>query len=212
MTSRSFILLLPLALAACAGAPKGPAPVEDRAAPAQSRPSAPEAGAAKVKPYAQPVIPKPLVVESVPAKGNGQAQPAEPALATSPAAAAEPAPAAAPAEPPLPKESNPAVVALVDMSEAKARAGQYESAAAALESAMRRDPNDPRLPHRMAGIKLQMKQYGQAETWASKSNALATGDKELQRRNWRLIEAARRALGDAKGAAKAAVRASELGG
>jgi hypothetical protein len=210
MTTRLLLLFLPLALTACAGAPKGPAPVEDRAAPVKSKAATPEAGAARIKPYSEPAIPKPLTVESLPAANNGAAPPASPAPA--PTAPAEAPPAAAPAEPPLPRESNPAVVALVEMSETKARAGQYESAAAALESAMRRDPNDPRLPHRMAGIKLQMKQHGQAETWASKSNALAAGDKDLQRRNWRIIETARRALGDAKGAAKAAARASELGG
>ncbi|GMQ97502.1 MAG: hypothetical protein BMS9Abin15_1236 [Gammaproteobacteria bacterium] len=147
--------------------------------------------------------------------GDGQTDRAEPSDVTvtpyaeeavqEPAVIAEPKRAAPPS-----KRQNQAVVALVSISKTKEREGQLDSAAAALERALRIDPNDALLWHQLAGLRLRQRQPGQAESLASKSNALAADNRTLQAKNWRIIEQARRVLGDNKGASKAAKRAKAL--
>lgn len=104
----------------------------------------------------------------------------------------------------------PAVIALLDRADRQYQARDLDAAAASLERALRIEPRNPRLWHRLAGIRLEQGQYGQAVQMAGKSNSLAGGDTRLQARNWRLIAAARRAQGDVPGARAAEARASGL--
>jgi tetratricopeptide (TPR) repeat protein len=105
---------------------------------------------------------------------------------------------------------SPAVIALLDRADQQYRARDLDAAAASLERALRIEPRNPRLWHRLAAVRLEQGQYGQAVQMAGKSNSLAGGDTRLQARNWRLIAAARRAQGDAQGARAAEDRASRL--
>lgn len=105
---------------------------------------------------------------------------------------------------------SPAVIALLDRADQQYQAHDLDAAAASLERALRIEPRNPRLWHRLAAVRLEQGRYGQAVQMAGKSNSLAGGDTRLQARNWRLIAAARRAEGDAQGARAAEDRASRL--
>jgi len=110
---------------------------------------------------------------------------------------------------PAPK-ANPAVTSLVSIADNKIKSGDYDSAAAALERALRHDAKNADLWHRLAQVRLRQSQYEQAESVALKSNALANGNKSLMSRNWTLISKSRRLRGDAVGADQAEVRAYQL--
>ena len=80
------------------------------------------------------------------------------------------------------------LLAKVDVQEG---AQNWERAAALLERALRIEPRNAQLWHRLAQIRLQQGQYHAAENLARKSNTLARGDDQLQERNARLLKQAR---------------------
>lgn len=83
-----------------------------------------------------------------------------------------------------------AVAALLAKADQQEYQAHWEQAAALLERALRIEPRNARLWHRLAKIRLQEGRYGMAESLAQKSNALAKDDEELKRANAELIEAA----------------------
>ncbi len=105
---------------------------------------------------------------------------------------------------------SPAVVALLDSAGTQAQTGKLDSAAAALERALRIEPQNPSIWQRLAEVRLQQDQFEQAETLAHKSNSLAGNDPTVQARNWTIIAEARRARGDAPGARDAEAQAAKL--
>jgi tetratricopeptide (TPR) repeat protein len=111
----------------------------------------------------------------------------------------------------FPDSANAAVVALVDNADQQAAAGKPDSAAAAIERALRIEPRNATLWRRLAELRLSQRQPEQAENLAQKSNSLAGGDLRLQAANWRLIAEARTARDDASGAREARERAASLG-
>ena len=115
----------------------------------------------------------------------GSAQPIRPSLGGGERAAAEsPAP-----------RSGSAVVALLDSAGQQTRTGNLDSAAAALERALRLEPRNAEVWSRLAGIRLQQSQFDQAINLASKSNTLAGNNPTLVARNNRIIAQARQQLG-----------------
>jgi Tetratricopeptide repeat len=128
----------------------------------------------------------------------------------------KPSAAPQPAPPPESRVSEPvpppsqAVVALLDTADQRARAGNLDSAAAILERALRLEPHDPRLWHRLAKLRLQQGQFGQAASLAAKSNALAGNNRPLQASNWDTIAQAKEKLGDVDAARAARKKAHEL--
>ncbi|VAX02477.1 hypothetical protein MNBD_GAMMA19-1376 [hydrothermal vent metagenome] len=84
------------------------------------------------------------------------------------------------------------LLAKVEIQESQAH---WERAAALLERALRIEPRNAQLWHRLAKIRLQQGRYAMAESLAQKSNSLAKDDEALKRRNAELIEIARRAVG-----------------
>lgn len=104
-----------------------------------------------------------------------------------------------------------AVHALVRDAEAASQAGDHARAAALLERALNIAPRHPVLWQNLAVVRYREGNYPQAEALALKSNALAGEQRELRRRNWELIAAARRLAGDAAGAATARTEAAKLG-
>lgn len=84
-----------------------------------------------------------------------------------------------------------AVAALLAKAERQEYQAHWERAAALLERALRIEPRNARLWHRLAKIRLQQGRYAMAESLAQKSNALAKDDEDLKRGNAELIEAAR---------------------
>jgi Tfp pilus assembly protein PilF len=101
------------------------------------------------------------------------------------------------------------VVALIDRAGDEQRAGRSDLAAASLERALRIEPGNARIWHRLAAVRLDQQQWARAETLAGKSNQLAAGDTALRAANWRIIAAARAARGDAAGARAARERAAQ---
>ncbi|NIW86315.1 MAG: tetratricopeptide repeat protein [Gammaproteobacteria bacterium] len=103
-----------------------------------------------------------------------------------------------------------AVLALRQDAERQSSVGRLDRAAALLERALRIEPRNAGLWHRLARVRLQQERLHLAESLALKSNSLAGGDPALQGQNWRLIARARRAAGDVEGAGRAERRAGEL--
>ncbi|MGD8560201.1 MAG: tetratricopeptide repeat protein [Gammaproteobacteria bacterium] len=83
------------------------------------------------------------------------------------------------------------VLALLDRASQQQQSGQPEKAAAILERALRIEPRNARLWHRLALIRFQQGQYTQAESLAAKSSTLAQGDWHLKQKNAELIEQVR---------------------
>lgn len=102
--------------------------------------------------------------------------------------------------------ANPAVVALLNSADAKEQAGHYEQAAATLERALRLEPRNAMLWHRLARVRLHQGQWQVAVDTAAKSNSLAGGNADLQARNWAAIAEAKERLGDRQGAEAARAR------
>jgi len=144
-------------------------------------------------------------------------KPVPPAENASLAERQDPPPQAAPAPPksgPPPKKApaaqqaaSPAVLALLQEAEASSASGSLDEAAATLERAIRLQPRNAKLWHKLAEVRLKQHQPGLAEDLAKKSNVLSQDDKALARQNWLLIAEARRKKDDAQGAAEADAKA-----
>lgn len=113
--------------------------------------------------------------------------------------------------PPAPSTGG-AVLALLDRADHYRSAGDTAGEAATIERALRIDPRNAQLWHRLAATRLEQGQPQQAEQLALKSNALSAGDTALRLRNWRLVAKARWTMNDAAGARAAETRARALGG
>lgn len=98
-------------------------------------------------------------------------------------------------------EPQRAVAVLMRRAEDQRSAGDLDSAAVSLERALRIDPDDAELWHRLAAVRLSQQRHALVLELAAKSNALAAPqDRALRAANWELIARARSALGDAQGA------------
>lgn len=83
------------------------------------------------------------------------------------------------------------VLALLNQASKQQQSGSPERAAATLERALRIEPKNARLWHRLAQIRFQQGQYSLAESLAAKSSTLARGDWHLKQKNSELIEQVR---------------------
>lgn len=110
--------------------------------------------------------------------------------------------------PPEPS-SNAAVQTLLNKAHDQAAAGRMDAAGANLERALRIEPRNPVLWQELARVRLDQHQYRQAENLAAKSNALAGGNRYLERENWRIIGEARNRRGDIEGERSAFEKAEE---
>ena len=106
-----------------------------------------------------------------------------------------------------PARESATVLALLANAREAREAGQYGRAASALERALKIEPRNPRLWHRLALIRFHQGRHAEASALALRSRSLAGGDPDLDSRNWRLTAAARHALGDEEGAREALRRA-----
>ncbi|MEZ5584600.1 MAG: tetratricopeptide repeat protein [Candidatus Competibacteraceae bacterium] len=204
--------------------PQGGAPVVDRTL---RQPPAPQrVPVAPAPPAAPPVEVNPL---SRPEPIRAQEYPPEPPVVEEPVVAApieppppEPTPPPAPTPPPQPvrpvepqpaqisREGNQAVVALLDSAANYVDGGEWDKAGAALERALRIEPKNAGIWHDLAQIRLQQRQYQQAESLAAKSNSLSGTNNNIKARNWRLIAVSRRAAGNSSGADAAEAQATLL--
>jgi tetratricopeptide (TPR) repeat protein len=104
---------------------------------------------------------------------------------------------------PTKKPPTAAVIALLNDADKHYNAGNFQSAVAAIERALRIEPRNASLVYRLAAIKLKQGEPGMAEDLAKKSALLAAGEPSIKKRSWLLIAEARRMQGDNFGAQEA---------
>ena len=114
------------------------------------------------------------------------------------------------AQPQSPTSRHPAVIALLDTADTQRNTGQTGRSAATLERAVKIEPRNARLWQRLGRIRLDLGQWSQAENLASKSNALAAGDRHVKAENWRIIGQARLKQGRRQAANQAFAQANSL--
>lgn len=108
-----------------------------------------------------------------------------------------------------PQES--VIVALLDDADNLANAGKSDQAADTIERALRIEPRNAFLWHRLALIRIQQQQWQQAITMARKSNALATNNDKLKSENWGVIALAYEKLGNQQKANEARMKQKAQG-
>jgi len=89
-----------------------------------------------------------------------------------------------------PREMNPAVVSLLNRANRDQRNGDSARAAANIERALKIEPDNAWLWHRLALARFAQGQVGQAAALAAKSNTLVAanpGNRALMAKNWLLI-------------------------
>ncbi|HTQ73583.1 MAG TPA: tetratricopeptide repeat protein [Burkholderiales bacterium] len=131
------------------------------------------------------------------------------ACASSPKFATVPPPPGSPFPQPSYTES-PAIASLMKDAHTASEQGQTANAAALLERGVRIEPRNPRLWQELARVRLDQKDYVQAESCAQRSSSWAGGDNALRFENWQLIARSREARGDAQGARAALDAADRL--
>lgn len=140
--------------------------------------------------------------------------PAEPAEAP---AAPEPT-IVAPPPAPLPKERpkapaatlSPASKALVSQAQAQRAKGDLPGATVSLERALRIEPNNPLLWIEMGRLRMDQRNYPQAENMGRKALSMSVGDDRSQALAWQLISDSYRARGKNIQAQEAADKAKAL--
>jgi tetratricopeptide (TPR) repeat protein len=103
------------------------------------------------------------------------------------------------------------IIALLGDADKYASEGQSGKAAATLERALRIEPGNALLWHRLAVIRLQQQQWQQAIAMARKSNALARNNNSLKSENWAVIARAYDKLGNRQKANEARKKQSAQG-
>ena len=101
-----------------------------------------------------------------------------------------------------PQYSTP-VAALLEEASRQETANDLTAAVGSVERALRIEPRNARVWHRLASLRMKQGRHGMAVELAAKSNSLASGDAELVRDNWRLMARSYRAAGDSASAAAA---------
>jgi Flp pilus assembly protein TadD len=83
--------------------------------------------------------------------------------------------------------TNPSVQNIKNQAIQLRNKGQLEAAAQTLERGLRIAPKDASLWSQLAAVRLQQRQYGQAQSMAHKSNNLARGNRALIQKNQNII-------------------------
>jgi predicted Zn-dependent protease len=125
---------------------------------------------------------------------------------------------AAPTPAPLPRERpkspaatlGPASKALVSQAEAQRKKGDLPGATATMERALRIEPNNPLLWVEMGRLRMDQRNYAQAEGMGRKALSMSVGDDRTQSQAWQLIADSLRARGKNPEAQQAADRAKAL--
>lgn len=99
------------------------------------------------------------------------------------------------------------VLALLTSARQQEGGGDLNSASASLERALRIAPREPQVLYRLAQVRLDQGDAGQAEQLARRGLSYASGRPTLQAGLWELVAQARERQGDASGAADARQRA-----
>ncbi|MCL7422335.1 MAG: tetratricopeptide repeat protein [Methylobacter sp.] len=208
-----LICSLPSLITGCADffGTQRPAPVSGRQPDVYAKP----APRPQVKP--RPAKPKPPTVTTRPLKESGSisTSPMEGESEYAPPLTQEPfSPPEVRTESIQPLENlalvspSPAIGALVSAADRNSQAGNLESAAAALERAIRIEPRNAALFYKLAELRIKQSKPRLAEDLAKKSALLASKDTRLKRQSWLLIANARVMQKDYDGARAARAKAA----
>jgi hypothetical protein len=123
-----------------------------------------------------------------------------------------PVPATVPRQRPKvpPATMSPASKALVAQAEAQRKKGDLPGATQSLERALRIEPNNPLLWIEMGRLRMDQRNFTQAENLGRKALAMSVGDDPTQSQAWQLISDSLRARGKNVQAQEAAERARAL--
>jgi tetratricopeptide (TPR) repeat protein len=149
--------------------------------------------------------------------GSGPVLTAPPPEVEAPSPDAEPA-VEAPPPPPLPRERpktaaatlSPASKALVTQAQAQRKKGDLPGATVSLDRALRIEPNNPLLWIEMGRLRMDQRNYPQAENMGRKALAMSVGDDRTQSMAWQLISDSLRARGKNIQAQEATEKAKAL--
>ena len=103
---------------------------------------------------------------------------------------------------------SPAVSALLATANQNSKSGDMESAAAAIERAIRIEPRNGELFYKLAVLRLKQSKPVLAEDLAKKSALLAGKDNTLKKNSWLLIAHSKEMQGDTAGATEAESKAA----
>jgi hypothetical protein len=123
-----------------------------------------------------------------------------------------PTPAQVPRERPrtAPATLSPASRSLVAQAQAQRRKGDLPGATVSLERALRIEPNNPLLWLEMGRLRMDQRNFPQAENMGRKALAMSVGDDGTQSAAWQLIADSLRARGRNPEAEEAAEKARAL--
>ncbi len=129
-----------------------------------------------------------------PATAGVSPQPSpESAIEPPPAPVLEPVPRERPKRPPA--TLSPASRALVTQAETQRKKGDLPGASVTLDRAMRIEPNNPLLWIEMGRLRMDQRNFAQAENMGRKALAMSVGDDATQSQAWELIAQSLRARG-----------------
>jgi hypothetical protein len=185
---RPLILLGLLAASGCAVPPFGKTRDDAGTKPPATTTRAPGSG---------PVLTTPT--EALPPPGSG-----EPAIEATPPTLPRERPRVPPAT------LGPASRALVSQAQAQRKRGDVPGATVSLERALRIEPNNPLLWIEMGRLRMDQRNFPQAESMARKALTMAIGDDQSQSAAWLLISDSLRARGKNQQAQEALERSREL--
>ena len=149
--------------------------------------------------------------------GSGPVLTAPPPEVEAPSPEAEPA-VETPPPPPPPRERpkaaaatlSPASKALVSQAQAQRKKGDLPGATVSLDRALRIEPNNPLLWIEMGRLRMDQRNYPQAENMGRKALAMSVGDDRTQSMAWQLISDSLRARGKNIQAQEATEKAKAL--
>ena len=123
-----------------------------------------------------------------------------------------PLPAPIPRERPraAPAKLSPASQALVTQAQAQRKRGDLPGATVSLERALRIEPSNPLLWIEMGRLRMDQRNYPQAEAMGRKASGLAVGDSRTQSAAWLLIADSLKARGKNPQAQEALQKSKEL--
>jgi len=144
-----------------------------------------------------------------------------PAISSVPAGPAAPPgaePGAVPAPTPLPHERpktapatlSPASRSLVAQAQAQRQKGDLPGATASLERALRIEPNNPLLWIEMGRLRMDQRNFPQAESMGRKALSMSVGDSRTQSSAWLLIADSLKARGRNPQAQEALAKSKEI--
>jgi hypothetical protein len=109
-----------------------------------------------------------------------------------------------------PATLSPASKALVSQAQTQRKKGDLPGAAGSLDRALRIEPNNPLLWIEMGRLRMDQRNYAQAESMGRKALSMAVGDNRTQATAWQLIADSLRARGKNPQAQDALEKAREL--